>query len=196
MGERPSDRIDLLYELAVQDPQPESVPINTLVAVEGTPLANQEPVVWEELVRMVAVARILMPQTRVRLSAGRLQLSEPTQTLCFLARCRFDFSWRPALDDTQSRSRRRPVPAQAVGSAQPQGANRILAVRLLAGALRSFGGICLVIGIPGIPFSASAQVVGGPRPQPTAPTCVRLFDRVSHSDRCQTSQRRRRRFPI
>ena len=46
MGERPSDRIDLLYELAVQDPQPESVPINTLVAVEGTPLANQEPVVW------------------------------------------------------------------------------------------------------------------------------------------------------
>ena len=85
MGERPSDRIDLLYELAVQDPQPESVPINTLVAVEGTPLANQEPVVWEELVRMVAVARILMPQARVRLSAGRLQLSEPTQTLCFLA---------------------------------------------------------------------------------------------------------------
>jgi len=85
MGERHSDRIDLLYELASQDPQPESVPINTLVAVEGTPLADHEPVVWEELVRVVAVARILMPYARVRLSAGRLQLSEPTQTLCFLA---------------------------------------------------------------------------------------------------------------
>ena len=85
MGERHADRIDLLHELASQEPQPESVPINTLVAVEGTPLANQEPVVWEELVRMVAVARILMPDARVRLSAGRLQLSEPTQTLCFLA---------------------------------------------------------------------------------------------------------------
>ena len=85
MGEQETDRIDLLYELASQEPQPESVPINSLVAVEGTPLANQTPVVWEDLVRMVAVARILMPHTRVRLSAGRLQLSEPTQTLCFLA---------------------------------------------------------------------------------------------------------------
>ena len=85
MGEQHSDRIDLLFELASQDPQPESVPINMLVAVEGTPLAGREPVVWEELVRMVAVTRILIPEARVRLSAGRLQLSEPTQTLCFLA---------------------------------------------------------------------------------------------------------------
>ena len=85
MGEQHSDRIDLLYELASQDPPPESVPINTLVAVEGTPLAEQESVGWEDLVRMVAVARILMPNARVRLSAGRLQLSESTQTLCFLA---------------------------------------------------------------------------------------------------------------
>jgi biotin synthase len=85
MGEQHSDRIDLLFELASQDPQPESVPINTLVAVEGTPLAGQASVGWEDLVRMVAVARILMPGARVRLSAGRLQLSEPTQTLCFLA---------------------------------------------------------------------------------------------------------------
>ena len=85
MGEDHTDRIDLLYELASQEPQPESVPINSLVAVEGTPLADQAPVVWEDLVRMVAVARILMPHARVRLSAGRLQLSEPTQTLCFLA---------------------------------------------------------------------------------------------------------------
>ena len=85
MGEQHADRIDLLYELASQEPQPESVPINTLVAVEGTPLAGQELVGWEDLVRMVAVARILMPSARIRLSAGRLQLSEPTQTLCFLA---------------------------------------------------------------------------------------------------------------
>jgi biotin synthase len=85
MGEQHSDRIDLLYELANQTPQPESVPINTLVAVEGTPLADQEPVSWEDLVRMVAVARILMPRAWVRLSAGRLQLDEPTQALCFLA---------------------------------------------------------------------------------------------------------------
>jgi biotin synthase len=85
MGEQPSDRIDLLFELASQDPQPESVPINTLVTVEGTPLANQDPVPWDDLVRMVAVARILMPKTWVRLSAGRLQLNESTQALCFLA---------------------------------------------------------------------------------------------------------------
>jgi len=85
MGEQHADRIALLYELASQEPQPESVPINSLVAAKGTPLAEQEPVVWEELVRMVAVSRILMPHARVRLSAGRLQLSESTQTLCFLA---------------------------------------------------------------------------------------------------------------
>lgn len=85
MGETDSDRIDLLYELAIQNPQPESVPINTLVAVEGTPLEQQAPVDWEELVRIVAVARIIMPQARVRLSAGRLQMSESVQTLCFLA---------------------------------------------------------------------------------------------------------------
>ncbi len=85
MGEQTGDRIDLLYELAGQDPQPESVPINTLVTVEGTPLANQEPVPWDDLVRMVAVARILLPKTWVRLSAGRLQLNDATQALCFLA---------------------------------------------------------------------------------------------------------------
>ena len=85
MGERHADRIDLLYELASQDPPPESVPINTLVTVDGTPLADQTPVPWDDLVRMVAAARILMPRTWVRLSAGRLQLDESTQALCFLA---------------------------------------------------------------------------------------------------------------
>ena len=85
MGEARDDRIDLLYELARQIPQPESVPINVLVPVEGTPLADQEPVAWDDLVRMIAAARILMPHAKVRLSAGRLQMSDELQALCFLA---------------------------------------------------------------------------------------------------------------
>ena len=85
MGESRRDRASLLQVLAGLNPQPESVPINGLVAVEGTPLEDQEP--WEplELVRMVAVARILMPEARVRLSAGRERLSQEAQILCLLA---------------------------------------------------------------------------------------------------------------
>lgn len=85
MGESHDDRIDLLHELARQTPQPESVPINTLVAVEGTPLADRPPAPWDEVVRVVAAARILMPRARIRLSAGRLQMDETLQALCFLA---------------------------------------------------------------------------------------------------------------
>ena len=85
MGESRDDRIELLLELARQRPQPESVPINTLVTVEGTPLADRVPVSWDEVVRMIAAARILMPRSKVRLSAGRLQMDEGTQALCFLA---------------------------------------------------------------------------------------------------------------
>lgn len=85
MGETHDDRVDLLYELARQSPQPESVPINTLVTVEGTPLAKQPPVPWHDVVRVIATARILMPDAKVRLSAGRLQMDEVTQALCFLA---------------------------------------------------------------------------------------------------------------
>ena len=85
MGESHDDRIDLLFELARQRPQPESVPINTLVAVEGTPLADRPAVSWDDVVRMIATARILMPQSKVRLSAGRMQMEEVTQALCFLA---------------------------------------------------------------------------------------------------------------
>lgn len=85
MGESHDDRIDLLHELARQTPQPESVPINTLVAVEGTPLADRPPAPWDEIVRVVAAARILMPRARIRLSAGRLQMDETLQALCFLA---------------------------------------------------------------------------------------------------------------
>ncbi len=85
MGESHDDRIDLLFELARQCPQPESVPINTLVAVEGTPLAARPAVPWDDIVRMIATARILMPRSKVRLSAGRLRMGEVTQALCFLA---------------------------------------------------------------------------------------------------------------
>ena len=85
MGESHDDRIDLLHELARQTPQPESVPINTLVAVEGTPFAGRPPAPWDEIVRVVAAARILMPRARIRLSAGRLQMDETLQALCFLA---------------------------------------------------------------------------------------------------------------
>jgi biotin synthase len=85
MGEGVEDRASLLQVLANLEPHPESVPINALVAVEGTPLEEQRPVDPLELVRMVATARILMPHARVRLSAGREQLSREAQILCLLA---------------------------------------------------------------------------------------------------------------
>ena len=85
MGESREDRVGLLTELANLDPQPESVPINALVAVEGTPLANQAPVDGLEMARAIATARIIMPRARVRLSAGRTQMSAEAQALCFLA---------------------------------------------------------------------------------------------------------------
>ena len=85
MGESIEDRCKLLMTLANQDPQPESVPINALVAVEGTPLAGRTPVEPVELVRMIATARLLMPLAMVRLSAGRLQMSSEAQLLCMLA---------------------------------------------------------------------------------------------------------------
>ena len=85
MGESIDDRCGMLMTLANLDPQPESVPVNALVATEGTPLAEQPPVDPLELVRMIATARILMPRSRVRLSAGRLSLTREAQVLCFLA---------------------------------------------------------------------------------------------------------------
>lgn len=85
LGETNADRAGLLQVLASLDPHPESVPINALVAVEGTSLEQQPPVDPLELVRMVATARILMPFSRVRLSAGREQLSREAQILCLQA---------------------------------------------------------------------------------------------------------------
>ncbi|HEY5282714.1 MAG TPA: biotin synthase BioB, partial [Polyangia bacterium] len=85
MGESIDDRCAMLATLANLDPPPESVPINALVPVAGTPLANQPPVDALEMVRMIATARIAMPKTQVRLSAGRTLLSREAQVLCFLA---------------------------------------------------------------------------------------------------------------
>jgi biotin synthase len=85
MGESDEDRIDLLHTLASMPTPPESVPVNALVAVPGTPLQHQSRVPTLDLVRMIATARVLMPTSKVRLSAGRLELSDVEQALCFLA---------------------------------------------------------------------------------------------------------------
>ncbi len=85
MGESLRDRASMLQVLATMNPHPESVPVNGLVAVEGTPLEGQAPFEPLELVRMVATARILMPQSRIRLSAGRDAMSREAQILCLQA---------------------------------------------------------------------------------------------------------------
>lgn len=85
MGESQEDRIKFLAFLASMDPQPESVPINFLVKVEGTPLAENDDIDILEFIRTIAVARILMPKSRIRLSAGRMQLSREGHILAFTA---------------------------------------------------------------------------------------------------------------
>jgi biotin synthase len=85
MGEGLGDRVAMLVTLANLTPHPESVPINALVAVAGTPLAGREPVHPIEMARMCATARILMPKSMVRLSAGRTEMSEEAQLLCIVA---------------------------------------------------------------------------------------------------------------
>ncbi len=85
LGETTQDRLNLLLTLANRPKHPESVPINLLSAVKGTPLENQTPVSGWEAMRMIATARILMPKSMVRLSAGRVNLSFEQQALCFLA---------------------------------------------------------------------------------------------------------------
>ena len=85
MGESDEDRIGLIHELARLDPPPESVPVNTLVAVPGTPLGDAKAVEWDLVVRVIATLRLLVPRARIRLSAGRGQMTEAVQALCFLA---------------------------------------------------------------------------------------------------------------
>jgi biotin synthase len=85
MGESERDRLGLLHQLAILKPHPESVPINMLVRVEGTPLAEPPALDPLVLVRMIATARILMPRSMVRLAAGRQQMSRESVVLCFMA---------------------------------------------------------------------------------------------------------------
>lgn len=85
LGEEQKDRVGLLRQLSQMTPHPESVPINMLVKVEGTPLENVDDLDEFEFIRTIAVARILMPTSHVRLSAGRQGMSEQTQALCFMA---------------------------------------------------------------------------------------------------------------
>jgi biotin synthase len=85
MGESIDDRAGMLVALSTLNPQPESVPINALVAVEGTPMEDEKPVEIWEMIRMVATTRIVMPETQVRLSAGRTEMSREGQAMCFFA---------------------------------------------------------------------------------------------------------------
>jgi biotin synthase len=85
MGESEEDRIGLFEQLSSLDPHPESVPINMLVRAEGTPLEHATEISSLGMVRAIATARILMPASRVRLAAGRQQMSQEAVTLCFLA---------------------------------------------------------------------------------------------------------------
>ena len=85
MGESWTDRAEMLEVLANLEPQPESVPINALVPVEGTPLQNQQIIEPSEMIIMIATARIILPKSRIRLSAGRKYLTSETQMLCLLS---------------------------------------------------------------------------------------------------------------
>jgi biotin synthase len=85
MGETDNDRVGLIHTLATLPVHPESVPINALVPVEGTPMENQTPVDIFEMIRMIATARIIMPKSIVRLSAGRIRFAPSEQAMCFLA---------------------------------------------------------------------------------------------------------------
>ena len=85
MGESRTDRAEMLRTLSNLEEHPESIPINMLIRIPGTPLGNVEPLDHIELVRTIALARIMMPMSTVRLSAGRAEMSNSTQALCFLA---------------------------------------------------------------------------------------------------------------
>lgn len=85
LGETDDDRVKMLHTLSTMEVHPDSVPINALVAVEGTPLENNKKVGIDEMLRMIATARILMPKSVVRLSAGRNEMSIAEQALCFMA---------------------------------------------------------------------------------------------------------------
>lgn len=85
MGETDRDRIELIHNLSTMPTHPESVPINALIAVQGTPMEDQPKVPWHDMTRMIATARITMPKSMVRLSAGRVNMSMEEQAHCFMA---------------------------------------------------------------------------------------------------------------
>jgi biotin synthase len=85
LGETHEDRIKMLHTLSTLPEHPESVPVNALIAIKGTPLENNAPVDIWDMIRMIATARILMPKAMVRLSAGRTNMSTSDQALCFMA---------------------------------------------------------------------------------------------------------------
>lgn len=121
LGETVKDRIDMLYTLSTLPEHPESVPVNALVPVPGTPLEDQENVPIWDMVRMIATARIIMPKAMVRLSAGRVRMNIEEQALCFLAGANSIFSGdkllttpNPAVESDQELFQRldlRPRPA-------------------------------------------------------------------------------------
>ena len=101
MGESLEDRAKMLVALSTLDPQPESVPINALVPIEGTPLEELPPVDIWEMVRMIATARIVMPQSQVRLSAGAYEYVSRRTGLVLLCWGKLHLCWRQASDNTQ-----------------------------------------------------------------------------------------------
>jgi len=126
MGESRRERAGLIAQLAGMDPYPESVPINNLVRVEGTPLADAEPLDPFEFVRTIAVARIAMPRARVRLSAGRAAMSDSEQALCFLAGANSLFcgdvlltTGNPQVDADRQLLRRLGMHAEGAGDTTP-----------------------------------------------------------------------------
>ncbi|OJR83443.1 biotin synthase BioB, partial [Escherichia coli] len=92
LGENDVDRISMLHTLATMDTHPESVPINALVRVKGTPMEEMPKVETWDMIRMIATARIVMPTTMVRLSAGRIEMSDYEQAMCFMAGANSMFS--------------------------------------------------------------------------------------------------------
>ena len=121
MGESIDDRCAMLVELASLEPHPESVPVNALVRIAGTPLESLPPIDPLELVRMIATARILMPKARVRLSAGRTELGKEAQLLCLYAGANSIFYGERLLTTENPEARRRPR-AHAHGGAHRAGA--------------------------------------------------------------------------
>ena len=116
MGESREDRVGMIHALATLPVHPESVPINMLVQVEGTPLATARRSTHIEFVRTIAVARITMPKSMVRLSAGRETMSDETQALCFLAGANSIFCGPKLLTTPNPERRSRSSPVRTTGS--------------------------------------------------------------------------------